>query len=227
MVSEDLSEAIVPLVPSGAPVRLWRIDADAAPERGDLLSPQERARAARFLRSQDKRRFVAFHAALRVVLGAALGMAPEAVPLIAPPGVKPRLAWEGPRFSLSHSDATGLIALSPGADVGVDLERVRPLPQLATLARRVLAPEELHDWSALPEACRAEAFFRYWTAKEAYVKGTGEGLALPLDRIRLRFAPGPELVSVSGRSGGGWSLYALDAGVPGHVAALAVARDGR
>ena len=40
-----------------------------------LLDIDERARAARFVRTHLSRRFVASHAALRILLGAALGIA--------------------------------------------------------------------------------------------------------------------------------------------------------
>lgn len=84
------------------------------------------------------------------------------------PGGKPY--WEGSdlHFSLCHTRQAVFCAISDGV-VGLDAEKIRPVSQ--TVITRVLSPEELRQFDGSDEA-----FMRFWTLKEAYVKYTGEGL---------------------------------------------------
>jgi len=84
------------------------------------------------------------------------------------------------RFNLSHSGEWALVALTNGAEVGVDIERRevnRPTPALAKYAFSVI---EFEQWSALDEEEKPGAFYRLWTRKEAYIKLLGKGLHLDL-----------------------------------------------
>ena len=83
-------------------------------------------------------------------------------------------------FSLSHSGGCALLAVSD-ADVGADLERLRPAPMRT--AGRVFAPEEL-DWLAAGEDGDAR-FFTLWTLKEALLKAAGRGLTQPLREVNV------------------------------------------
>ncbi len=58
---------------------------------------------------------------------------------------------------------------------------VRPVEP--ALLRRCLMPDEYERVIALPPRERLAEFFQAWTAKEARLKGTGVGLATPLDSV--------------------------------------------
>ena len=62
------------------------------------------------------------------------------------------------------------------APVGVDVERVRPLPALALARRSVPAGRAGLVGADRPEAGRTVDFLRLWTAKEAVGKALGQGL---------------------------------------------------
>lgn len=83
-------------------------------------------------------------------------------------------------WNLSHSGEYALLAVSD-ADVGADLERLRPAPMRA--AGRVFALEEL-DWLAAGEDGDAR-FFTLWTLKEALLKAAGRGLTQPLREVNV------------------------------------------
>jgi 4'-phosphopantetheinyl transferase len=153
------------------------------------------------------------------LLAAALGRAPGELEISRrcrhcghPSHGRPVLAG-GPSFSVSHSGGLALVALAP-ADVlvGVDVEQVRRRANLDKLAARVLSPEELAQWRATPPAERLVAFLRQWTAKEAYLKALGLGIATRLADVDVR----PD----------GWTTMSLSVGedARAHVAALAVDR---
>ncbi|WFE53999.1 4'-phosphopantetheinyl transferase superfamily protein [Micromonospora sp. WMMD1155] len=108
------------------------------------------------------------------------------------------------RLPVSVSRTAGLVVVAArrcGA-VGVDVERIRPLPALA-LARRWFPPAESTWLTGRPEAGRAVDFLRLWTAKEAVGKTLGRGLRgggllreMPPSDRPLRRVPGADAVWV-------------------------------
>ncbi len=172
--------------------RLVPLDVDEAAlaAAAALLSPDEGARADRFRFARDRRRFVVARAALRRLLGAALGQAPGRVVLLAGPEGKPELAGHPVHFNLSHSGDLAAIALCRDAELGVDIEQIRPLDDLDGLIATTCSPREAAALAALAPFRRREAFFRVWTRKEAYLKALGTGLAVPLDSVSVTVAPG-------------------------------------
>jgi 4'-phosphopantetheinyl transferase len=129
------------------------------------------------------------------------------------------------RFNLSHAGRIALCAIALDRDVGVDLERARPLPDLARIARRFFSPSEADRLLRLPQVQREAAFFTCWTRKEAYVKALGRGMAVPLDGFAVSFDPGAPArlvwTTVDARGPACWSLRDLSAG-PGYAAAVMV-----
>lgn len=137
-----------------------------------LLSPDERERAARFVFERDRRRYTAARGTLRRLLGAELGVDAAAIEFRYGPNGKPFID-EPLHFNVSHSEEWALVALSTDGLVGCDVESVRPLPDLVS---RWFAPSECE--LILPSGDREALFFRYWTLKEAVLKGIGSGLTL-------------------------------------------------
>lgn len=105
------------------------------------------------------------------------------------------------RFNLARSQELALVAVALGVDVGVDIERLRPLPEYEAIAERFFPPSER-------EGLDERDFFRRWTRIEAKLKARGVGL----------YGAGVELV-------GEWTVEEIDAGA-GFAAAVAVERAG-
>lgn len=78
--------------------------------------------------------------------------------------------------SLSHSGGWIAVAACETGRIGIDVETLRNVAP--SLERRCLSAAEL-AWldRAKPGVPRGLRFFRLWTAKEAYLKATGVGLA--------------------------------------------------
>lgn len=124
----------------------------------------------------------------------------------------PRLAG-GPFLSMSHSGERVVVALCAEAPVGIDLE---PLIRAAGLTRalieRITSPAEQAALARLHSGDEwGRAALELWTAKEAILKATGEGLTAE-----------PARVSVE-RAADGLRLESHD-GIPGLVAGCALAR---
>lgn len=184
--------------PKSNQIHVWHVrlalPADWAPCLLSHLTPDEEARAARFLQPADHERFVVGRAALRHILALYLDLEPGNVPIVPTAQGKPRLAPgvvdRDLRFNLSHSGTRILIGVTDGLDVGVDIEWMRAELEIEPLARRFFSPAEAAEVLGLSDELRRAAFYRCWTRKEAYLKATGEGLAVGLDRFEVSLLPG-------------------------------------
>ncbi len=195
-------------------VHVWRVDVRAArnsasPHR--LLSEDERRNAESFLFEEDRERFAVTRCALRVLLGRYLDLEPEHLTFRHGPNGKPRLDREiGLRFNVSHSGTLALIALARGREVGVDVERVRSVSGLETIAGRHFSERESAMLRSLPEGARTQAFFALWTREEARLKAGGEGLragrpSLGAARWGVEaLEPGPGYAGAVAAEGAGW-----------------------
>ncbi|MFL6665329.1 MAG: 4'-phosphopantetheinyl transferase family protein [Rhizobacter sp.] len=94
---------------------------------------------------------------------------------------KPAVAPPFPHcFNLSHSDHCVAIAIAD-AEVGVDIERLRPMPSAPSLAQWVLHADERRWYER--HGHDIETFFRLWTLKEALLKAAGTGFSYPANQV--------------------------------------------
>jgi 4'-phosphopantetheinyl transferase len=187
-----------------------RLDAGAEETRSleSCLSSAERERAAKFHFERDRRRFIVARARLREELAARLGVSAKQIEFAYGDNGKPRLANQALQFSVSHCDDVALFAFSPDAEVGVDIEAIRPVREADAIAVQFFSPLEHAGYAALAPRDRLLGFFRVWTRKEAYVKALGVGFSMALERFDLSVAPR------------GWRLHSFFP-LPGFVASLA------
>jgi 4'-phosphopantetheinyl transferase len=211
-------------------ITCWIVDLQQPAERvtalTEVLAVDERQRAARFVFARDRRRFVVTRACLRDLLGRACDRPTAAIRFEYGVHGKPSLAPDlgGPtlHFSVSHSGDLALIVLAPDRPLGVDLEAVRSLPDLHDIAARYFTAAEASAIIGMPAQEERElAFFLCWTRKEAFVKALGDGLTLPLDRVRVSCRPGEpaRILDIDGSPAAAeWSIYDLRP-APGFVGA--------
>jgi len=150
-----------------------------------LLSDEERERAAAFTRDGGRIRFITGRGILRLLLSRYLDDDPAEIAISQTRLGKPMLAGEsGGRifFSLSHSEDLVLVALSPSWEIGVDLEFLRTL-QIDRMIPLCVAPVEREEMEKLPKRTKRRRFFELWTRKEALAKAVGLGLKLSLRDI--------------------------------------------
>ena len=218
-------------------VHLWRVDlatVSTAQQRWEqILSADERTRAARFHFPRDRQYFTATRALLRTILASYAGSDPEALTFLYSEKGKPSLAPNQSRmqieFNVSHSDAVALFAFTQRRALGIDVEQVRENFDHEAIARRFFSEEEQGQLAALDPSEKYRGFFRCWTRKEAYIKALGTGLSLPLHQFDVSLKPGDANALLSTRpdstEAGNWSLQEIPGG-DGNVAALCVRGDG-
>jgi len=205
-------------------VHVWRAGLDVSSELlqrlGASLAPDERERAARFHFQKDRERFATARGILRDILGRYLGASAAALAFHYGGTGKPALeGYPEPRFNVSHSDGLALYAFAIGRDVGIDVELIRPGLSEERIAERFFSSSEVDSLRSMPKERQNEAFFRLWTRKEAYVKGVGMGLAIPLSSFAADdvpgweiqdLSPGPRFCAALAVQGAGWSVRQFD-----------------
>ena len=197
-----------------------------------LLSPREASRAQRFRFVRDRNRYVVRHGVLRTLLARYMDIGPRQVDILCDANGKPYLAGrqnEGClQFSDSHSDTYAAFAFCRYGRIGVDIEKIRELPEMLEIVARHFTRRENAELLSCAEAGRLMLFYQFWTRKEALLKAQGEGLLRHLDSVDVvTDGRGPELwpVTIAGCPMGE-SFWVADLNGPaGFAAAVAVAGD--
>ncbi|MFH7242192.1 MAG: 4'-phosphopantetheinyl transferase family protein [Spirulina sp.] len=230
-----LNGNLPPPVPLDAAARVWSVNnavvvvvpLGKVTPQSEWISSAEYVRAARIHHRRSRHQFLASRTLLRQWISQVTGQAANHLTLDTGPHGKPFLV-EDPtlQFNLSHGGDWLMIVLSDRQAVGVDLEPIQPRRRLDQLCRRYLSEAESQSVLALPLDEATLQFLRYWTCKEAYVKGLGVGLTIPLNTVELTLPPNPQstepqcLESTQGLELG-WRIYQWQP-TPGYVAALAL-----
>jgi 4'-phosphopantetheinyl transferase len=194
------------------------------------LAPDERLRAGRLHSPDERDAFVVSRGILRQLLAQYLGRDAATVAITYGRFGKPEIAGlQGHLrlyFNMSRSGALVVYAMTSAGPVGVDVERLRPVPELEYIASRFFLPREAGVLSTLPAEAQMEAFFAAWTCQEAFLKTTGDGLAGgpgsrpadPAGHAHLR-------VDGESRVPDAWQFHLLRP-APGYLATLAHRTDG-
>jgi 4'-phosphopantetheinyl transferase len=182
-------------LPRAGRIEVWVADITRLPEDSlaGLLTGEERERAARFRSEPARDLFVASRALQRVLAGRYLGVAPDRVriarhcQLCGDPGHgRPRLAdARGLDFSVSHSGVLVALGYAASGRLGIDVEAADRRLDVASLSDTVLSADEAALLASTPQTERQSAFHRLWTRKEAALKLTGHGLAVPLASLSV------------------------------------------
>ena len=179
-----------------------------------LLSTDERARANR-LRVQDARdEFILCRASLRLLLARSGLGAPTELEFVYGRHGKPALASRGGAtvdFNVSHSSGLLACAFVRDCPIGIDIEYQGRIVDCDAIAQRFFSAAELADLLIVPVSKRSVAFYDCWVRKEAFVKGLGGGLAIPLDAFSITLTPGCLSALVQVRDSPGeeraWSVH--------------------
>ena len=209
---ESFKSQAVPALTSDE-VHVWTASLDSAGtlDQSQVLTEDELELANGLQFDDVRRRFVASRVALRLVLSRYLDVPPQELQFAYGTHGKPRLKVRGRvsfatgkychlveplvaketrslrshQFNLAHSGDLALIAVALNCEIGVDIEQIRPVHHLEQLARRYFHPAEATAVCATDVTCRAIAFLRCWTRKEAVLKAIGSGIQYPLDAFQV------------------------------------------
>ncbi len=206
-------------------IEAWWVDIEACADallardaQAPVVAEEDRARALRLDDAGHRRERLAAHVALRLVLARHGADDASARPFERQASGKPvlsrhwrtdeSLAPDGLDFSLSHIEGVALIAVSRGAGVGIDVERLRPVAIDAP--RRALiegAAAALRMSAPLPREGDPRRLQQAWTRLEALAKARGVGMARVLSEIG---AVGGRRYRASEQAAAGGHLAATD-----------------
>lgn len=181
----ELGIRCVPIGGGTAPYPIWLLGMEDLPSAAaiGLLSPEEWQRAQRFRSQKLCSRYVAAHAGLRLLIADQFDIPSGSQQFVRNAFGKPQLAGRPDiRCSISYSGDCVLIGLARGAEIGVDLEILRPIEDALALVETQCS---IGEQRALRRAWTMgrgfdRGFLRVWVRKEACVKALGCGLSIPL-----------------------------------------------
>jgi len=191
----------------------------------ELLSPEERERAARYRVERARCDYILTRSALRSLAAGYLRKTPQDLSFRYSEFGKPSLDGRSDlRFNVSHTEGQALLAFAREREIGVDVEQIRPALDARQLAERFFSVHERRSLESLSGDALYAAFFRCWTRKEAYVKARGSGLSLPLHQFDVSIAAADPQALLATRPDASeasrWILRDLPVS-PGYAAALA------
>ena len=179
----------------------------------NVLDEAEQTQARKFKNALLHKRYVEVHGRLRNTLAQMLKQPPEKISIKKAGHGKPYLA-DHPElaFNISHSVDRLMIAIGRNSQLGVDIEICKERFNLSGLVDKCFAEEEASYWTKLPETQKNQAFYRFWTRKEAFVKATGHGIALGLNECVINPENPTEFLRIPDLCGqaSAWHLQDID-----------------
>ncbi|MEU3659987.1 4'-phosphopantetheinyl transferase superfamily protein [Streptomyces sp. NPDC032940] len=214
----------------------WRPGTPVPEGFAELLDAPERARADAYRFPALGVRFVWARALAKRIVAAGAGvhardvrLTREPCPGCGDPGHGPPVAEVADgtvHLSLSHSEGRSALLVSPRHPVGLDIERVRPMPVDVLAPTTLSGAERAHVLDEPPGPRRSLAYLRCWTRKEAVLKAVGTGVVGDLTELDVRpWRRTARVTHGTGRRAGEWQVSDLRP-VPGLVAAVARPADG-
>lgn len=148
-----------------------------------VLAPFEAEKVRRRHRLVDRDGLVLAYALQRLLLGSAMRLAPQAVPLLRDERGRPSVDGESFGTSLSHAGGAVAVAVCAGQPIGIDLEPVTAVASMHEIGSRIASQEEADAVAGMSWYGRGEALLGLWVRKEAVLKAAGVGLAIEMDRF--------------------------------------------
>jgi 4'-phosphopantetheinyl transferase len=193
------------------------------------LSDEERLRAEKYYSERDRNSFIFRRGILRTILGRYLDVEPCRLQFCYGKYGKPKLDVRfgngTVHFNLSHSHGVALYAFARDSEIGVDIECMSDISEMEHVVETTYSIKEKEVFRSLPENQKREAFFHYWTCKEAIIKALGYGLSRPVDKYEVPLLPGEpvKMLKIEGdsREASRWSIQAMKL-APNYTGAFAV-----
>ena len=201
-------------------LHVWRVPLSlpetTAARLKKCLSPEELEKSRQFHFEKDQSRFVIARGALRTILGSYLNERPENLAFVYGTFGKPFLSdssdTRGIQFNLSHCSDLALVAVGSPHRIGVDVELVRELPEMETIAEHYFNREERASIGSADGETKSRLFFHIWTRREAAAKARGLDLSAALSDLEIPLYPPGAGACLQQKGECAWSLQDLQLG---------------
>jgi 4'-phosphopantetheinyl transferase len=201
---------------------IWRAKLDLSKDEINqlikILAEDERVKAYRFRFPEHQQRYIAARGILRRLLGFYFKIKADNIEFEYNSRGKPQIAnflnAINLQFNVSHSQDLALYGITCDRRIGIDLEYRRNIDDADKIARRFFSPAESALISSLKGEEQKQVFFQLWTAKEAYLKATGLGLAGGLDKVEIALKPQAIALLSVGETSENAANWSLDSFIP-------------
>jgi 4'-phosphopantetheinyl transferase len=177
-------------------VDLWLADMDQHVEDlvrfESVLTNEERAKRVGIRLERVRNHSILSRGILRSILAPYIGCDAKDVEIETEPLGKPKLGKKHSaafgnkiHFNLSHSDGLLAIVVSGSGPVGVDVEKIREVEQLDSIASTLFLVDQQTKLSTLRSEERLELFFQYWVHREAVTKAMGVGF---MEHVEIEYS---------------------------------------
>lgn len=187
-------------------------------ESWDLMTAQEKEQVKWYHYNDDKMRCAIGKIVTRLLLSQYLQVGNSKIEIYKKKYGKPyHKQIDGKKsvqFSISHSGEMVLVAFSYFENIGVDVEMIKDLPEFKRIAKNFFTKNEAME---IEKQNTPNMFYRYWTAKEAYLKALGVGIAQGMDS----FAVINDIVTEKGEIKKDWKIFSIEIN-QGYAACVAV-----
>lgn len=156
----------------------------------NLMSTKKQSKVDKLHFDDDKKRSVCGDMLAKKAVAEFLNISAEEIKINTKENGKPYPADLNAEINISHSDAWVVCAVSQ-KPIGIDVEKIRPIN--LKIAKKFYTQEEIfYLFGHLPEEREfteakdydvIKRFFEIWTGKEAYLKYTGEGITVSLNKL--------------------------------------------
>lgn len=156
-----------------------------------LLSDDEKRRAAGFRFDKHRNRFIVGRGTIREILAEIALCPPRIIRFDLNSYGKPALAKPAScrhiQFNASSSATLGAIAISNRIPLGFDIEKIKITGSrdYDLIVESQFTRDEYSWYQKHKESERVRLFFDFWTCKEAYLKALGIGLSGKLDSFSI------------------------------------------
>jgi len=156
-------------------VDIWRININSSlinlNRFYSILNASEISRANRYLRKQDREKFIISRGALRFILANYLKLLPQSILFLPGLNNKPYVAGSI-EFNLSDSEDWVIVGVGK-SPLGLDVEYIKPAFEYDIIIDNYFNETER---TFIKSSESLKRFFLLWTRKEALLKATGIGL---------------------------------------------------
>lgn len=155
-----------------------------------ILSEEEQERCQQFYFEEDRLSFIIYHACKRLILAQYLSCDPDELIFSRKKNGKPILIPNSFSFNLSHTQDFAILGITKNKEIGVDIENISREADYLNIAKRFFHSMEYENLIKLANAERRKKYFyNLWTAKEAILKATGEGISEKLSQVYISQYP--------------------------------------
>ena len=155
----------------------------------EILSSDENNRADEMRSVEKRRQFIITRGITKRILATSLDRKPSQIKFLynqhGKPFINDKYNDYTIGFNTSHSELYGLIAITLNSEVGIDIQKIKPLQDISALSSRFFSDNERNELMRIDENKQQDAFYLGWVRKESFIKAVGTGVAYGLDRFTV------------------------------------------